>query len=143
MKYDVILVGTGFSGSVIARILSENLGLKSLVLERREHIAGNMFDKVDANGIRVQQYGPHTFITDSEWIVNFLKKYAEWVPWDVTAKVEIDKKLYTLPFNYQFIREYYESNYGEKLIRKLMILILYKSIARYTLASEKRGLADG
>ena len=121
MKYDVILVGTGFSGSVIARILSENLGLKSLVLERREHIAGNMFDKVDAYGIRVQQYGPHTFITDSEWIVNFIKKYAEWVPWDVTAKVEIDKKLYTLPFNYQFIREYYESNYAEKLIRKLEV----------------------
>ena len=70
-KYDVIVIGTGFSGSVIARKLVDNLDKKVLVLEKRNHIAGNMYDEVDKNGIRVQQYGPHTFITDinGQWIL--------------------------------------------------------------------------
>ncbi len=119
MNYDVIVVGTGFSGSIIARKLSDNLNKKVLVLEKRNHIAGNMYDKIDEHGIRVQQYGPHTFITDYQWAVDFIKQFAVWEPWDVTAKVEIDSKLYTLPFNFQFIREYYEDNYAEMLITKL------------------------
>ena len=90
MKYDVIIVGTGFSGSIIARKLADNLNLRVLILEKRNHIAGNMYDKVDEKGIRVQQYGPHTLITDHAWIVDFIKQYAVWEPWDVTAKVEID-----------------------------------------------------
>ena len=119
MKYDVIIVGTGFSGSIIARKLADNLNLRVLILEKRNHIAGNMYDKVDEKGIRVQQYGPHTLITDHAWIVDFIKQYAVWEPWDVTAKVEIDNKLYTLPFNYQFIREYYGEKKAKNLIEKL------------------------
>lgn len=117
--YDIIVVGTGFSGSVIARKLADNLNQRVLVLEKRNHIAGNMYDEIDEKGIRVQQYGPHTFITDHKWAVDFIKEYAEWEPYDVTAKVEIDNKLYTLPFNYQFIREYYGENYAKQLIDKL------------------------
>lgn len=119
MDFDVIVVGTGFSGSVIARNLSDNLKQKILVVEKRNHIAGNMFDEIDENGILVQRYGPHTFITDYEWAVDYIKQFAVWKPWDVTAKVEIDNKLYTLPFNYQFIREYYQRDYAEQLIDKL------------------------
>lgn len=118
-KYDVIVIGTGFSGSVIARKLVDNLDKKVLVLEKRNHIAGNMYDEVDKNGIRVQQYGPHTFITDHKWAVDFIKEYATWEPYDVTAKVEIDDKLYTLPFNFQFIREYYGNVHAKMLIEKL------------------------
>lgn len=118
-NYDVIVVGTGFSGSVIARKLADNLNRKVLVLEKREHIAGNMYDEIDEKGIRVQQYGPHTFITDYQWAVDFIKEYGDWEPYDVTAKVEIDNKLYTLPFNYQFLREYYGEEYAKHLIAKL------------------------
>lgn len=119
MDFDIVVVGTGFSGSVIARKLADNLGKRILVLEKRNHIAGNMYDEINDRGIRVQQYGPHTFITDYKWAVDFVKEYGEWEPYDVTAKVEIDSKLYTLPFNYQFIREYYDDRFAEKLINKL------------------------
>lgn len=119
MNYDVIVVGTGFSGSVIARKLADNLNKRILVLEKRNHIAGNMYDEINEKGIRIQLYGPHTFITDHKWAVDFIKEYATWEPYDVTAKVEIDNALYTLPFNYQFIREYYGIEYGEQLISKL------------------------
>lgn len=51
MKYDVIIVGTGFSGSIIARKLADNLNLRVLILEKRNHIAGNMYDKVDEKAL--------------------------------------------------------------------------------------------
>lgn len=119
MGVDVVVVGTGFCGSVIARKLADDLGKTVLVLEKRNHIAGNMYDEVNNKGIRVQRYGPHTFITDHKWLIDFIKEFGEWEPYDVTAKVEIDNKLYTLPFNYQFIKEYYEEEFAEKLINKL------------------------
>lgn len=119
MKYDAIVVGTGFSGSIIARKLVDKLNINVLVIEKRKHIAGNMYDEMADNGVRVQLYGPHTFITDSEWIVEFIKQYAEWEEWAVTAQVEIDNRLFTLPFNFQFIREYYHSDKANRLIKKL------------------------
>ncbi len=119
MDFDAVVVGTGFSGSIIARKLADNLNKKILVLEKRNHIAGNMYDEVNDKGIRVQMYGPHTFFTDKKWIVDFVQEYTEWEPCEVTAKVEIDNKLYTLPFNFQFIHEYYEEEFAQMLIKKL------------------------
>lgn len=119
MNYDAVVAGTGFSGSVIARTLADSMGANVLVLEKRTHIAGNMYDRVNENGVRIQMYGPHTVITDNEWVIDFIKQYSEWESNDVTAKVEIDGTLYTLPFNYPFIREYYGQEYGERLISKL------------------------
>lgn len=119
MHFDAIVAGTGFSGSVIARKLADNLDANILVLEKRAHIAGNMYDQVNEQGVRVQMYGPHTVITDKEWVIDFIGKYSEWESNDVTAKVEIDNSLYTLPFNYSFIREYYSSEFADLLIQKL------------------------
>lgn len=119
MRFDAIVIGTGFSGSVIARKLVDNLGINILVLEKRAHIAGNMYDQVNEQGIRIQMYGPHTVITDKKWIIDFISQYAQWESNNVTAKVEIDGRLYTLPFNYPFIREYYDAGTAELLIFKL------------------------
>ncbi len=116
---DAVIVGTGFSGSIIARKLSDNLNLNVLVLEKRNHIAGNMYDKVDEHGVRVQLYGPHTIITDHKEIIDFLNVYSKWKSYDVTAKVEIDNKLFTLPFNFKFIEEYYGHDKAKILIQKL------------------------
>lgn len=119
MKYNVIIVGAGFTGSVIARQLSDRLNMKSLVIEKRNHIAGNMYDKTIGNNVFVHMYGPHSFFTDEKWIVEYIQKFAEWKDLNVTAKVEIDHKLYSLPFGFSFIREYYPSEQAQALIGKL------------------------
>lgn len=121
MKYDAIIVGAGITGSVIARQLAERAGLKSLVIEKRNHIGGNMFDKFFENNVLVHMYGPHTFFTDDKRIIEYIQHYAEWKPLDVTAKVEIDNKLYSLPFGFSFIREYYAKEKAELLIQKLLL----------------------
>lgn len=61
---DIIVVGSGFSGSILARKIAEELGEKVLVVEKRKHIAGNMYDEVDSRGILVQKYGPHFINTN-------------------------------------------------------------------------------
>ena len=61
---DIIIIGCGLSGAVIARELAE-AGHHIQIWERRNHIGGNMYDYVDEHGILVQKYGPHLFHTDN------------------------------------------------------------------------------
>ena len=62
--YDYVVVGAGISGSIAARCFAEQ-GQKVLVVERRNHIAGNLYDETDESGILVQKYGPHIFHTNN------------------------------------------------------------------------------
>ena len=54
-EYDLVIVGAGLSGSVIAEQASKRSGLRSLVIDRRNHIGGNCFDYIDEHGIRVSE----------------------------------------------------------------------------------------
>ena len=73
---EVIIIGAGLSGLVVARILADS-GYKVNVYERRDTIGGNVFDYLD-NGILVQKYGPHIFHTNNQEVVDFLSKYTDW-----------------------------------------------------------------
>ena len=88
--YDYIVVGARSCGSVVARKLAEELDKKVLILEKREQIAGNMYDYKDENGIMVQKYGPHTFVTDKPEIVDYISQYGNWRKYYVTNAAEID-----------------------------------------------------
>jgi UDP-galactopyranose mutase len=66
----VLVVGAGLSGCTIARTLAE-AGVSVHIIERREHVAGNCYDEIDKNGIRVSKYGAHLFHTNSERVWAF------------------------------------------------------------------------
>lgn len=70
-SYDYIIVGAGLSGCVIAeRITKDDVSAKVLIIDKREHIAGNCYDYVDdMTGIRVNKYGAHLFHTNNEKVV--------------------------------------------------------------------------
>ena len=63
-RYDYLVVGAGFAGSVVAERLASQHGAKVLVVDRRPHIAGNAFDVKDEAGVLIHQYGPHIFHTN-------------------------------------------------------------------------------
>jgi UDP-galactopyranose mutase len=77
---DYLVVGSGLTGAVIARTLVD-AGRSVLVVERRKHVGGNVFDHLHASGIRVHTYGPHYFRTRSEAVWQFVNRFATFEPY--------------------------------------------------------------
>ena len=117
----IIVVGTGFSGTVIARKIAEELDKEVLVLEKRNHIAGNMYDEYDEHGIMVQKYGPHVVVTDKWEIIKYLSQYAEMQKYTVKELSFLDGNYVRLPFNFESVQQIIGPEKAESLIRKLRI----------------------
>src|SRR5690606_10215508 len=66
MMYDFLIVGCGFAGAVLAERLANAGNKKVLIIDKRNHIAGNAYDFYDEHGILVHKYGPHIFHTNSK-----------------------------------------------------------------------------
>ena len=95
----ILVVGAGFSGATIARLLA-NAGHKVMVIDQRPHIAGNAFDFTNDLGIRVHQYGPHLFHTNTKKVYDFLGQFTEWVEYKHKVKAQLSNGRYvTLPVN--------------------------------------------
>jgi len=106
-EYDYVVVGCGFCGSVIARRLADEKNKKVLILEKRPHVAGNMYDEFDEHGILVQRYGVHVFRTDHESIFNYLSRFTEWFDYSITCLSEIKGKKVPVPFNFTCIDAFF------------------------------------
>ena len=65
---DILIIGAGLTGAVLARHLAENHNKKVVIWERRNHIGGNMYDYKDEHNILVQKFGPHTFHTKEKYL---------------------------------------------------------------------------
>lgn len=98
-RYDVMVVGAGFAGAVMAERLATDAGLKVLVVDRRPHIAGNAYDREDAAGILMHQYGPHIFHTNSEEIVDYLSRFTKWRPYEHRVLAAVDGQHVPMPIN--------------------------------------------
>jgi UDP-galactopyranose mutase len=97
MHYDYLIVGAGIFGSVFAYEASKR-GKKCLVLDRRDHIAGNIYT-YDIYGIRVHQYGAHIFHTKNKATWDYINQFSEFNNY-VNAPVAVyHDELYNLPFN--------------------------------------------
>lgn len=106
-NYDVIVVGCGLSGAVIARQYAEKKK-KVLIWDRRKHIGGNMYDYVNEHGILVHMYGPHTFHTKKKQLFEYVSKFAEWEKYNLTCGAQINGKYTPTPFNFQTIDDFYD-----------------------------------
>jgi UDP-galactopyranose mutase len=82
MTYDYLVVGAGFAGSTVAERLASQCGASVLVVDARDHVAGNAYDPFDEHGIRIHRYGPHIFHTSSERVVEYLSQFTAWRPYE-------------------------------------------------------------
>src|SRR5262249_40487901 len=96
---DVLLVGAGFAGAVIAARLASHSNLRVLVCDRREHIAGNAHDAVNADGVLCHSYGPHIFHTNSERVVQYLSRFTEWRPYEHRVLACVAGRFLPVPIN--------------------------------------------
>ena len=97
MKYDVLIVGAGLFGCVMARQLTD-AGKNCLVIDRREHIAGNAYT-VEVEGIRVHRYGAHIFHTSEPEIWRYVNRFAEFNSFINSPIAIYGDEVYNLPFN--------------------------------------------
>ncbi|WP_203070850.1 UDP-galactopyranose mutase [Falsiroseomonas ponticola] len=87
--FDWLIVGAGFAGSVLAERLATQRGDKVLVIDRRDHIAGNAYDHLDEAGVLIHRYGPHIFHTNSEAVFGHLSKFTAWRPYEHRVLAEV------------------------------------------------------
>lgn len=97
--YDVMVVGAGFAGAVMAERLATQLGKRVLVVDRRPHVAGNAYDHQDEAGILVHRYGPHIFHTNSGDVFDYLSNFTDWRPYEHRVLADVDGTLVPMPIN--------------------------------------------
>lgn len=115
----VVVVGCGFSGAILAREIAEQLNIKVQIIERRNHIAGNMYDEKDEHGILVQHYGPHYLNTNHYFIIKYLSKFSELFRHEVRMLSFIDGNYIQLPFNFLSVQQLVGPEKAESLLEKL------------------------
>ena len=114
-EYDVLIIGCGLTGCVVARYFAEHKNKKVLILEKRDHIGGNMYDYIDKNGVRVHRYGPHVFHTNTPKLMQYMETYSEWNDFPIRCQVYMKGKVTPSPFNYKTIDDYFSKSYAERL----------------------------
>jgi UDP-galactopyranose mutase len=115
MPFDIIIVGAGLSGLVLAERFSSVLQKRVLVLEKRDHIGGNCFDYRDGNGILVHKYGPHLFHTSNQAVWEYLSKFTRWHQYEHKVLSSVDDKLVPLPFNLNTLYDLYDLREAEEI----------------------------
>ncbi|MCB1358282.1 MAG: UDP-galactopyranose mutase [Maritimibacter sp.] len=103
----ILCVGAGFSGAVVARELAQ-AGHDILVVDQRPHVAGNCHTERDAEtGVMVHVYGPHIFHTDNETVWDYVREFAEFMPYTNRVKSISRGQVYSLPINLHTINQFF------------------------------------
>lgn len=96
---DYVIVGAGLSGVVFADLLSET-NKNILIIEKRDHIAGNCYDYIDKDtNIRVSKYGAHILHTNSSIVWEYVHKYSKWIPYKHKVYGKIGDQQFPIPIN--------------------------------------------
>jgi UDP-galactopyranose mutase len=101
------LVGAGFSGAVMARVFAE-AGHKCLVVEERDHVAGNCHTRRDAEtGVMQHVYGPHIFHTGDEEVWAYIQRFARMMPYVNRVKAVSEGRVFTFPISLLTINQFF------------------------------------
>jgi UDP-galactopyranose mutase len=106
-RYDALVVGAGFAGSVMAERLTNELGQRVLVVDERPHIAGNAYDHLDEHGVLVHRYGAHIFHTNADVVIDYLSRFTAWRPYEHRVLARIGEQLLPIPINRTTLNELY------------------------------------
>jgi UDP-galactopyranose mutase len=105
--FDWLVVGAGFAGSVLAERLASQRGDRVLLIDRRPHVAGNAYDRLDDAGILIHQYGPHIFHTNSEAIADHLSQFTAWRDYEHRVLARVEGRLLPIPINLDTVNRLY------------------------------------
>lgn len=118
--YDILVVGAGLSGCVIAERAANLLNRKVLIVEKRNHIAGNCYDEYTPSGLLVHKYGPHYFRTNNIALIKYLSAFTEWIDGNYIVKSKFKGELYPFPINLNTLEQFFRVELNEKKARQLL-----------------------
>ena len=107
-RYDYLIVGAGFAGSVLAERLASQHGARVLLIDRRPHVGGNAYDELNEAGILYHKYGPHIFHTNSDAVVDYLSQFTAWRPYEHRVRAVVRDKLVPIPINRTTLNELFD-----------------------------------
>jgi UDP-galactopyranose mutase len=104
---DLLVVGAGPSGCVVAERAASVLGLRVLVVERRPYVAGACHDRVHESGVLIHEHGPHYFRSDDRGLVAYLSRFTKWIPARYEVRSSVDGRLLPFPINLTTLEEFF------------------------------------
>jgi len=129
MTKKYLIIGAGFSGTVLANQLCKNVDCLIDIWDEREHIAGNCHTKRDGQtGIMVHEYGPHIFNTDKKEIWDFVNSIVEFKPYVHRVKAMSNGKIYSLPVNLDTINKLFDKSFTPAQAKEFLETLADKTI---------------
>jgi UDP-galactopyranose mutase len=109
-RYDYLIVGAGFAGSVLAERLASQHGARILLIDRRPHVGGNAYDEPNEAGILYHKYGPHIFHTNSQQVVEYLSQFTKWRPYEHKVLAYVRGQQVPIPINRTTLNLLFDAN---------------------------------
>lgn len=120
-KVKNLIVGCGLSGAVLAQRIAAEKHEEVLILDRRAHIGGNVYDYPDKEtGITVHQYGPHVFHTNIKEVWDYLSRFTRWHRFMYRVQAVIDGQYVNIPFNLDSLHRVFPETLAMRLEAKLL-----------------------
>lgn len=119
-KVKHLVVGAGYSGAIIAERIANEFKEEVLVIDARDHVAGNCYDYKDKNNITIHKYGPHVFHTEFEHVWEYLSRFTKWHPFFYRVKAVIDGIETNIPFNIDSLHTVFPKSLASRLENKLL-----------------------
>jgi UDP-galactopyranose mutase len=111
MKFKYVIVGAGLAGSVFAERIANKLGEDVLIVDKRNHIGGNVYDEYDEYGIMIHKYGPHIFHTKVREVWEYLSGFTQWKLYQHKVLAYVDGMKVPMPINLDTINMLMGTNY--------------------------------
>ncbi|MEO7445213.1 MAG: UDP-galactopyranose mutase [Ferruginibacter sp.] len=129
MDHKFLIIGAGFSGSVLAQQLAENLDCTIEIWDERSHVGGNCHTEKDKEtGIMVHQYGPHIFNTDKKDIWDYVNSFGHFHPYVHRVKANSNGSIYSLPVNLGTINQFFNKSFSPQEAKEFLKSLTDKSI---------------
>src|SRR5262245_43610880 len=117
---DLLVVGAGPAGCVVAERAARLLGWKVLVIDRRSHAAGNCHDTTHSNGVLIHAYGPHYFRAKDEGVVRYLSRFTGWVPARYEVRSLARGRLFPFPIHLTSLEMFFGRSLDEQSAAALL-----------------------
>ena len=121
-KKKILIVGAGLAGATIARILSEK-DLNVKIIEKRDHIAGNLYDFINLNNERIHKYGPHLLhCNKNSQALKFLSRFTNWINYEHKVRALLsDGRTTPLPINKVTLEDIFSRKFvSEKEVKNFL-----------------------